>query len=231
MPEVLTLRSVVSALRRHYGKPPPPISRDPFHLILWEQVGYLVPDIQRRRAFSALRSRVGLHPAAVLAAPGAKLVAITRLGGPIAVRVRASRLRDSAELVLGRWDGDLRAAVRLPLPQARRALAQFPMIGEPGADKILVFTKRARLLPLDSNAVRVLLRLGLTPEAKGYGATYRRAQETLAATLPNDHNWLIAAYSLLRRHGQELCRRTAPACGQCPFRAPCPSSNYAGRGA
>ncbi len=145
---MLTLRSVVSALRRRYGKPPPPVSRDPFHLILWEQVGYLVPDIQRRRAFAALRAQVGLHPGAVLAAPRAKLEAITRLGGPIAVRIRASRLRDSAELVLGRWDGELRAAVRLPL------------------------------------------------------------------------------YSLLRRHGQELCRRTAPACGLCPLRIPCPSSSY-----
>ncbi len=228
---MLTLRSVVSALRRHYGKPPPPISRDPFYLILWEQVGYLVPDIQRRRAFSALRSEVGLHPAAILGVPRAKLEAITRLGGPIAVRVRASRLRETAELVLGRWEGDLRAAVRLPLPQARRALAQFAMIGDSGADKILVFTKRARLLPLDSNALRVLVRLGVTTEAKGYRGTYPRAQDTLAATPPNDHNWLITAYSLLRRHGQELCRRTAPACSQCPFRAPCPSSNYARRGA
>src|SRR2546425_1556795 len=115
---MLTLRSVVTALRRYHGKPSGPISRDPFHLILWEQVAYLVPDIQRRQAFSALRAEVGLHPAAVLAAPRVKLEAITRLGGPIAVRVRASRLRDSAELVLGRWDGDLRAAVRLSLPEA-----------------------------------------------------------------------------------------------------------------
>jgi len=230
-PKELTLRSVVSVLRRHYGKPSAPISRNPFHLIIWEQVGYLVPDIQRRRAFATLRREVGLDPAAILAAPTAKLNAITRLGGPIAVRVRASRLRDSAELVFGRWDGDLRAAVRLPLLQARRALAQFPMIGEPGADKILVFTKRARLLPLDSNALRVLVRLGLTTEAKDYRGTYRRAQETLAAALPNNHDWLIAAYSLLRQHGQELCRRTAPECRHCPFRESCPSSNYAGRGA
>src|SRR5881396_4416698 len=173
MLEVPTLRSVVTALRRYYGKPSAPISRDPFHLVLWEQVGYLVPDAQRRRAFSALRTTVGLQPTAVVAAPPSKLETIARLGGSIAVRVRASRLRESAELVLGRWDGDLRTALRLPLPQARRALAQFPMIGEPGADKILVFTNRARLLPLDSNALRVLVRLRLTTEAKDYRGTYR----------------------------------------------------------
>lgn len=228
---MFTLRSVVTALRRYYGKPAGPISRDPFRLILWEQVAYLVPDKQRRRAFSALRAEVGLAPAAILRVASTQLETITRLGGPIAARARASRLRESAELVVGRWDGDLRAALRLPLPEARRALAQFPMIGEPGADKILVFTKRARLLPLDSNGLRVLSRVGLISDAKDYRTTYRRAQETLAASLPTNHDWLISAYALLRQHGQELCRRRVPLCSRCPLRVRCPSSTYHERGA
>src|SRR6266568_4776690 len=111
---MLTLRSVVTALRCYHGKPSGPISRDPFHLILWEQVAYLVPDVERRRAFSTLRATVGLTPPAILRAASTKLEKITRLGGPIAASARASRLRESAELVLGRWDGDLRAALRGP---------------------------------------------------------------------------------------------------------------------
>ena len=202
-----SLRPVVTALRRRYGKPAPPVSRDPFHLILWEQVGYLVPDTQRRRAYSALRKEVGLGPAAILGASAKKLEQITRLGGSIAVRARASRLRESAERVIGRWDGDLGRALRLPLSQSRRALAEFSMIGEPGADKILAFTKRARLVPLDSNALRVVTRLGLTTEAKDYRLSYR-----------------LTAYSLLRRHGQELCRRRAPACDHCPLQLRCPAA-------
>ncbi len=95
------------------------------------------------------------------------------------------------------------------------------MIGEPGADKILVFAKRARLLPLDSNGLRVLVRLGLITAKKDYRATYRRAQESLAPALPRDPDSLIAAYHLLRRHGQELCRRREPACDRCPLRAYC----------
>jgi endonuclease III len=228
---VLSLRSVITTLRRHYGKPSPPISRDPFHLILWEQVGYLVADHQRRRAFTALRRDVGLGPAAILAAPAAKLEAIARLGGTIAVGSRASRLRESAELVVGRWDGDLRAALDLPLAKARHALTQFPMIGVPGADRILVIAKRARLLPLDSNALRVVVRLDLTSALKDYSSTYRRAQETLAPALPHDNAWLISASGLLRLHGQELCRRRAPACSRCPLSVRCPSSSYRGRGA
>ncbi len=219
-----SLRPVITALRRHYGKPAPAISRDPFHLILWEQVGYLVPDAQRRRAFSALRSKTGLRPARIVSAAPQTLERITRLGGTIAVRTRASRLRESAELVIGRWDGDLRGALRLPLPQARRALAEFAMIGEPGADKILAFTKRARLVPLDSNALRVVTRLGLARLGRDYRSSYRLAQEALARGMPRDPAWPTAAYGLLRRHGQELCRRRAPACGRCPLRARCPSA-------
>lgn len=202
----------------------PPVSRDPFHLVLWEQVGYLVPDAQRRVAFAALRSETGLRPARIVSASPQKLERITRLGGSIAARTRASRLRESAEIVIGRWGGDLRAALRLPFPQSRRALAEFAMIGEPGADKILAFTKRARLVPLDSNALRVVTRLGLATEERDYRSTYRRAQEMLARGIPHDSAWAIAAYGLLRQHGQELCRRRAPACERCPLRARCPSA-------
>src|SRR5256712_6696615 len=118
-----SLRPVITALRRYYGKPVPPISRDPFHLVLWEQVGYLVPDAQRRLAFAALRSETGLRPARIVSASPQKLERITRLGGSIAAPNRGSRLRESAELVIGRWGGDLRAALRLPFPHSRRRLA------------------------------------------------------------------------------------------------------------
>ncbi len=222
-PLPLPLRSVVTTLRRYYGAPPRPVSRDPFRLILWEQVAYLVPDAQRHQAFKALREEVGLTPSDIEAASAATLVRIARLGGPIAAGVRAGRLRSSAERVMGRWDGHLAVALRgLPLAQARRALAQFAMIGEPGADKILVFGGRAHLLPLDSNGLRVLCRLGLTSEQRDYRATYRHAQASLAPVLPRTSAALVAAYYLLRRHGQELCRRKAPLCTRCPLQDRCP---------
>lgn len=224
MPEPPTLRSVVRALRRCYGAPAPPVTADPFQLILWEQVAYLVPDDRRQRAFDALRGRVGLSPQAILAAPESALHAVTRLGGSIAAPERAGRIRRSAELVLRRWDGELRGALALPLPQARRALAAFPMIGEPGADRILACAGHTQLLPLDSNALRVVQRLGLVAQARDYRTSYRRAREALAPELPKQRGWGVAASALLRRHGQELCRRSAPLCRQCPLAEPCPSA-------
>jgi len=164
----LTLQSAVARLKRRYGKPAAPVSREPFAMILWEQVAYLVPDSTRRAAFLQLKARVGLSPEEILAVPPATLRTIARAGGPIAVADRAERMHASAELVMSRFGGDLRNALKLPRPLARRALGRFPMIGEPGADKILVFTRTARALPLDSNGLRVLQRLGLVPKGKDY---------------------------------------------------------------
>jgi endonuclease-3 len=82
-------------------------------------------------------------------------------------------LHGIARLALDEFEGDLETLRRLPLRQARRALMRFPSIGEPGAEKILLFGRSHAVLGLESNGVRVLTRLGVVPEGKSYGATYR----------------------------------------------------------
>ncbi len=216
-----TLKSVVAALRKFHDKPAPPVSEDPFELVLWEQVAYLVDDARRRAAFEALRTRVGLSPKKLLAAPIAQLRAITRLGGAIAAPLRAERLRKSAELVTKKWDGDLRNALALPEAKALKALAQFPMIGAPGAAKILAACGGGTELPLDSNALRVVQRLGIATEEKDYKTSYRTAQAAVAKQLPKLPAARVEAGQLLRHHGQTLCKRNDPDCGRCPLRKEC----------
>ncbi len=223
--------TILKALRSFYGAPAPLLSKDPFQLVLFEQVGYLVSDSQRRKAFAALRTTSGLRPQALLNTPGARLTAIARQGGSIAAAARAGRMRRSAELVLDRWGGDLKQVLKLPLAEARRALAAFPMIGEPGADRILAVTGSARLIPLDSNGLRVVQRLGLTPVAADYRRSYQKAREALAPYAPRTAKARAEAYSLLRTHGQELCRRTAPRCGECPLLRSCPTGRHSVHGA
>jgi endonuclease III len=231
MPRSLTLRAVLRTLRMRYGRPPAAVSADPFQLVLWEQVAYLVPDERRAQAYEALRALTDLKPRAIAAAPIAQLTAIARLGGSIAAATRAQRMRRSGALVLKRWHGDLRQALKLPLGQARKALGAFPMIGEPGADKILAFTGAARLIPLDSNGLRVLQRLGLAAEAQDYRRAYRAAQAAIAAATPPTRQARVGAYHLLRQHGQETCRRNAPRCPECPLLRHCPTGRAARRGA
>src|SRR5712691_600813 len=72
-------KNIVQRLEVHYGRPQPPKLCDPLHLILFESIGYLVDDDRREAAFEALQKRVGLKPAAIVAAPIEQLIAIARL--------------------------------------------------------------------------------------------------------------------------------------------------------
>lgn len=213
------LAGVVRALRRRYGAPSRPRLSEPFAQVLWVNVAYLASDVKRERAFALLRRTVGVTPAAVRRATDAKLLAVTRHG--ILPALFASKLRRAAEIARDAFDDRVMAAARRPLADARRAMRRFPGIGEPGAEQILLFARAHRVLGPDSNALRVLTRLGAARELKSYAATYAAVREAVAPSLPARYDALIAAHQLLRRHGQETCRRTAPQCELCPLTARC----------
>jgi endonuclease III related protein len=148
------------------------------------------------------------------------LVAVTRLGGMVP-ELRAQRLRQVAELTHWVFKDDLKSVLKKPLPQAKKDLKRFPSIGDPGAEKILMLTRSHPLLSLESNGLRVLLRLGFAEEKKNYSASYRGVQEALKDQLPPDYDSLIAAHQLLRQHGQEQCKRSQPLCDTCPLQSSC----------
>jgi endonuclease-3 len=126
---------VLAKLELHYGTPASPQLAGPFEMILWEIVAYLADDARRAAAFEALRTRVGLTPKKILAAQKKQLSEITRMGGSIAFEDRAERLQAAAQLTLDEFDGDLDSVLKLPAPKAKKLLMEFPMIGEPGAEK------------------------------------------------------------------------------------------------
>ena len=214
MPQPANLfRDVIQRLQSSYGRPKPP-KTDPFELILWENVAYLLSDDRRKAAFEALRERVGLTPKAILGAPQTTLLEIATMGG-MRPEVRVERLRTIARITLDQFQGDLRKALKLPLKQAKKALQLYPTIGEPGAEKVLLFTKSYPVLGIDSNGLRVLRRIGYGQECKNYSATYRSVQEAVAGEIGQDCAPLIKANQLLRQHGQECCKLNAPLCRIC----------------
>ena len=216
----MTLNQIISALEKHYGQPEPPVIRDPFGLIVWENIAYLVDDDRRKAAFEELKKRIGLTPAALIAAPLSELTRIAKLGG-IHPALRAQRLQEIAHITINDFGGDLSSVLQLPLPQAIKALKQFPSIGEPGAGKILLFAGAYPLLALDSNGLRVLLRLGFGEEKKSYSASYKSVQAALEDQRGNDCEFLITAHQLLRQHGKELCKTNNPRCDRCPVTRSC----------
>ena len=183
-------------------------------------MAYLADDEKRAAAFSALRKTVGLRPGDILKAKPETLLSITRMGGMVP-ELRALRLRQSAEIVQILLKDKLDDELDESLAKAKKTLQRFPTIGEPGAEKILMFAGKYPVLGLESNGLRVLLRLGFAEEQKSYSASYRGIRNAISSQLPRDSKSLIATHQLLRRHGQELCKRSRPLCDECPLKDSC----------
>lgn len=214
----------LDALEALHGPPTPPTVTAPFQQLLLEHVAYLADDATRAAAFARLAREVGLSPREILDAPIEDLAAIARAGGGIAATQRAERMQRSAARVLEEWDGDLDAVLALPRADAEKRLRRFESIGPPGAQKILLLAGAQAVLALDSNALRVLLRLGYGQEGKSYATTYRAVQAAAESEVVETVPARRRAHSLLRTHGQTVCRNTAPRCGDCPLVAACPSA-------
>jgi endonuclease-3 len=216
---MLTLPELLDHLAAVYGEPSRPPERSLFELVVLENVVYLADDAARARAFDVLRANVGVDPDSLLAAPDFVLEAAT--GNGILAGHQADKLREIARLTRDEFGGDLESVRALPLAAGRRKLMRFPSIGEPGAEKILLFARAQPVLGLESNGVRVLTRVGLVHEAKSYSATYRSVQQLVLPFADRGYEWLIRAHLLLREHGQELCRRSRPKCDRCAVSADC----------
>jgi endonuclease III len=210
---------VVDKLQQHYGAPAPPPSTDPLELIIWENIAYLANDRRRAEAFAILKRTIGTRPDQILAAQHSALAAIGKAG--ILPDVSAEKLLAIAKIAYEEFDSDLHSALKKPLPQAKKALKRFPGIGDPGAEKILLFTRSYPLMALESNGLRVLCRVGFADEQKNYSATYHLIQDAIRGQLPKDYDSLIRAHQLLRQHGQELCKRSKPCCAECPLQTEC----------
>jgi endonuclease III len=191
--------------------------------VLWENVAYLVDDERRAAAFRALRRATGFDPRRILAARPEELEAVVAGMRP---QDRAVRLCECAELALELGGGDLKALLHLPPAKALTALKRFPGIGAPGAEKILMACGALATLALESNGLRVLLRLGYgREEPQNYARSYRSVREALGDQLPAKPAALLRAHQLLRRHGQETCKREHPPCDECSLSDVCRSSN------
>lgn len=200
--------------------PPGPVLADPLQLILRENIGYLLDDARREALFAEFAERVGLTAQAIDRADGTVLMDIARRGG-MRPDERVDRWRTLARIVLDQG-GDLAAALAaLPPAKARSLLKTFPMIGGPGADKVMLFAGLSLEPSLESNGLRVLVRLGLIVDTPNYGALYKAGVALLKRDGPADRDWLVSAFEILREHGRTLCRRSGPECLACPLDAAC----------
>ncbi len=217
-----SLQKVLAALKKRYGSPKTPAAgRDPLALISWEMVAYLADDATRDAAFAALKTRVGLTPAKLLDVPLPVLTEVCRLGGPVHPLERAKRIKLGAAIAMDEFGGNLAQVLAWEYAKAVKALRKFPSVGEPGADRILMLCGSHAVLGLDSNALRVLIRLGYGADSSNYTKAYRSARDAAMAVLPKKAGVLADASRILREHGKETCKTSAPKCDECPVTGAC----------
>ncbi|MBZ5537308.1 MAG: hypothetical protein LAO31_15240 [Acidobacteriia bacterium] len=214
------LEKILNQLEKLYGSQKPVGPADAYEMVLYRNAGYPQSDERCTKGFEALKKKIGLKPEEIVEVPHKRLAEVMRAGGMIP-ELRASRLKEIAQIVSSEFGGDLHSVLKRPAPEARKALKKFPTISDAGAEKILLFTTAAALVALPSNCIHVPLRLGYGVERKNWAASYREAQEAVRAELPEEGDAYRRAYLLLKRHGEELCKSTRPRCEQCPVSEEC----------
>jgi endonuclease-3 len=218
---VTDFQKLISGLKRQYGDPKLPPAEGPFELVMWENACYLLSDERRAAVVMGLRQQVGLDPHKIQNANRDVLLALAKMGG-MRPETRVFRWLEIARITIDQFDGDLSKILLGSYAEAKRALKQFPNIGEPGAEKILLYCGLGPGLPLDWNGCRVLLRVGYgRANAKNYGAQYKSIQEAVAGQLPKGAAALAKAHLLLRQHGKATCKNKGPKCGECSVSAMC----------
>jgi endonuclease III len=225
------LPQVLDALEELYGPQRLAGPTDPYEMILFVNCGYPATDASCAKGFDALKREVGLKPNEILAASKPKLTKLMRLGG-IVPELRAERLKEIASSVNDEFGGNLKAILKKSLQEekrqpgkgiraAKKVLQQFPVIGEPSAEKILLFSKLSPVAAVPSAALDVPIRLWFGEPGKNYAADYAKARNLLNGGLGENLEARQRAYLLLKKHGQEICKRSKPKCERCPLTAHC----------
>ena len=220
----VALAALLDKLETFHGKQAPAWPTDPYEFIVWWHCGYPASDKTCAKGWEKLTKEVGITPRELLDASPKQLAAALKPGGMVP-ELRAVRLKEIAARVKNELGGDLRAA--LSGSSARKTLKKFPNIADPGADRILLFAGLNAIAAVPSNCPHVLVRILNGKERENYGVTYHDAQHAIATQLPETFDSRTRAYLLLKRHGQEVCKRTNPRCDDCPVNSDC--AFYAGQ--
>jgi endonuclease-3 len=206
-------RSVRLRLERAYGLPvwrtPLPALDELVSTILSQNTN----DINRDRAFDALRRRFPTWEAVRDASPRSVIASIRSAGlanqkGP---RIQKALRTITAE----RGTLDLEFLRQMAPADARAWLQRFDGVGPKTASIVLQFSLGHPAFPVDTHIYRVTGRLGLRPVR----ASVQQAHTLLADLFhPEDYG---AVHLNLIRHGREVCRARRPACPDCILRDLC----------
>ncbi len=207
------LRTVHQRLLEQYGYPTWRNPLPPLDELVSTILSQNTNDVNRDRAFAALKENFPTWEEVRDAVPGSVVEAIRPAGlanqkGP---RIQAV-LNDIARL---RGSLDINFLADLPVEEARRWLMQFKGVGPKTAAIVLLFSLGKPAFPVDTHIYRVTGRLGILPK----GMSADQAHEYLEQLLPPEAYY--PAHLNLIRLGREICRARQPDCMRCPLNDLC----------
>lgn len=207
-------REILKRILDHYqqgrrGREPAPF-RDLIGTILSQNTSYR----NQRTAFERLDKEIGVVPRSLAEADINEIVSAIRPAGMF--KQRAARIKELAQLVSERYDGDLRSVMEKDFKEAREELMALPGVGRKTADVLLLFSGGKEVIPIDRHIHRIALRTGIAPKNADYDEVRRRLEEAV-----EKDRYLNAHLSLIQ-FGREICRARNPRCDSCFLQDICP---------
>lgn len=210
------MREVHRRLVRAFGPLDPPRRRDPIEELILTVLSQNTSDVNRDRAFAALRERFPTWEVLAEARPEEVADAI-RPGGLANTKaprllaiLREIRQREGS-LDLG-W---LRDALD---EEVRTYLMSLPGVGPKTAACVLAFSLGRPALPVDTHVFRVAGRLEYLPSRATTGAAHAILEDLVPPKLR------VTMHVGLIRLGREICKAGRPLCEECPLRDLCPTA-------
>jgi endonuclease-3 len=181
---MLQVTHLLDTLEAFHGRQAPNFPTDPYLFLVWWHCGYPASDASCAKGWAALNNAIGVEPDRLLSANPSKLAHALKSGGMVP-ELRALRLKEIAERIEKEFGGDLRMGLHgLSVAQIRAALKKFPGVGNPGADRLLLFGGILPVAAVPSNCPHVLVRIEAGQEGENYTVTYGEAQQAIATEVP-----------------------------------------------
>jgi len=216
----LNLVEILDRLESRYGRQKPCWPTEPYEFLIWWHCGYPASDAACGRGWESLSRNIGIQPQQILTASTRELTNALKPGGMVP-ELRAMRLKEITARIKDEFGDDLRAGLIGPLKEVRKSLKRFPNVADPGADRILLFGGIEPVAAVPSNCPHVLVRIQYGHERQNYRVTYKEAQQAILSEVAENFEARTRAYLLLKKHGQDVCKRTKPLCDQCAVNTAC----------
>jgi endonuclease-3 len=214
-PEVI--REIYRRLKRELGPLDAPRRLDPLEELVLTVLSQNTSDVNRDRAYAAMRRRYPTWDD-LAEADELDLADAIRPGG--LANIKAPRILAILHEIREREGGSLDLGwMRLASTgRVRKYLTSLPGVGPKTAACVLAFSLGRPALPVDTHVFRVAKRLGLLPEGIDPGRAHAVMEDLVPARLR------VRMHVGMIRLGRAICRAGRPVCEVCPLQDLCPTA-------